>query len=248
MDLASQYARQYNWRSWQQAYELLPSLAGTRVLDLGCAIGDQSRDLAALGARVLGFDADQALLSFARSRSIPDALFESGDIRAPTVIGPFDGIWASFVTAYFPDLSPVLAKWRSLLRPGGWMALTEVSGMFEHEPLSEELRALLKAYGREGSEVGRYDFDMGKKLNAYLAMSGFEVETHRILADQELSFQGPASPDVLQAWADRLARMQLLQDRARQSGLSLNQEFLGCLGSPIHTTACSVHFYIARRT
>jgi len=89
---------------------------------------------------------------------------------------------------------------------------------------------------------------MGKKLNGHLAMAGFEVEAHRILNDQELSFQGSAAPDVLQAWADRLARMHLLQERARQARLSLNKDFLGCLGSPAHTTNCCVHFCIGRRT
>lgn len=80
-----------------------------------------------------------------------------------------------------------------------------------------------------------------------LATAGFEVMTHRILAHGELSFNGPAAPDVLQAWAHRLARMRLLQERARQARLSLDQDFLGCLASPAHTTGCCVHFCIARR-
>ena len=247
MDLAAQYGRQYGWRSWQQAYEALPSLASARVLDLGCSIGDQSRDLAALGARVVGIDGDEKLLACARSRAIPGAMFELGDIREPAAQGPFDGIWASFVAAYFPDLSPVLARWRSLLRPGGWIALTEVSGLFAHEPLSAGVRALLHAYVYEAREVGRYDFEMGDKLESFLAMAGFETETHCLLADRELSFAGTADQDVLQAWADRLARMPLLQDRARQANLPLQEDLLRCLASPAHTTDCRVHFCVARR-
>ena len=248
MELAAEYARQHGWRSWQQAYEALPSLAGARVLDLGCSIGDQSRDLAALGARVVGMEADEKLLACARSRRIPGAEFEFGDIREPAAQEPFDGIWASFVAAYFPeDLAPVLVQWRNLLRPGGWIALTEVSGLFAHEPLSADARALLDVYARESFEAGRYDFEMGGKLDGYLATAGFDVETRRILPDSELSFAGAADPDVLQAWADRLARMRPLLDRARQANLPLQDDLLRCLASPAHTTECRVHFCVARR-
>jgi SAM-dependent methyltransferase len=248
VDLAAQYAHQYAWRSWQQAYAALPRLAGARVLDLGCSIGDQSRDLASLGAQVVGIDGAANLLEFARARRIPGAVFERGDLRDPQVEGPFDGIWASFVAAYFPILPPVLAKWRSLLRPGGWIALTEASGLFAHEPLAPDVRSVLDAYARESLEVGRYDFQMGSKLEGHVAAACFSVEAQRILPDRELSFSGPAEAGVLQAWAERLARMRLLQDRAREANVSLEESFLACLASPAHTTSCRVHLCVARRT
>lgn len=248
MDLAAQYARQYAWRSWREAYDALPSLAGARVLDLGCSIGDQSRDLAARGAHVVGIDADEELLARARDRGIPHAVFEVGDIRDPQVQGNFDGIWASFVPAYFPDLAPVLARWRNLLRPGGWIALTEVSGLFEHEPLDAGARAVLDAYVQESRALGRYDFDMGAKLEDLLAAAGFAIDTHRVLPDRELSFAGAAEPDVLQAWAQRLARMRLLLERAHQANVPLEESLLRCLASPAHATQCRVHLCVGRRT
>ena len=248
MDLAAQYARQYAWRSWQEAYEALPSLAGARVLDLGCAIGDQARDLAARGAHVVGIDADDALLATARTRALPNAMFEAGDIRDPKVQGVFDGIWASFVPAYFPELPPVLARWRNLLRPNGWIALTEVSGMFDHEPLHPGARAVLDAYVRESQAAGRYDFAMGAKLERCLAAAGFTIQEHLVLPDRELSFAGAADPDVLQAWAERLARMRLLRDRAREANVPLEDMLLQCLASPAHETKCQVHFCVGLRS
>jgi trans-aconitate methyltransferase len=247
MDLASQYDLQYQWRSWQQAYALLPPLAGARVLDLGCAVGSQARDLATRGALVLGIDANSELVARARSRQIPGASFELGDIGSPKVEGSYDGIWASFVAAYFPRLAGRLALWRTLLRPGGWIALTEVAGMFEHEPLPMEVRNLLAGYVRESCEAGRYDFDMGSKLAGHLEEAGFRVEAARTLADRELSFAGPADADVLQGWKERLARMRLLQARARLEAPAFERDFLACLSSPAHTTRCLVHFCVARR-
>lgn len=247
MDLADQYARQYRWRSWQQALGALPFVSGARILDLGCAVGDQSQDLASLGGLVVGVDADEGLIAYARARAIEGAMFMSGDVRDPPVEGPFDGIWASFVAAYFPDFLPVLEKWRSLLRPGGWIALTEVSGLFAHEPLSVDAHRLLRAYAREAREAGRYDFDMGSRLEEYLLAAGFVMETHLVLPDRELSFAGAADPGVVQAWTDRLARMPRLQARARQSNVPLQEEFLRCLTSSAHTTECRVHYCVARR-
>ncbi len=247
MDLASQYEHQYRWRSWQQAYGALPSLAGACVLDLGCSVGDQSRDLAALGAQVVGVDANEELLARARLRGICGVTFASGDIQRPQVEGPFDGIWASFVAAYFPDLPAVLSRWRELLRPGGWIALTEVSGMFRHEPLSSGTRAFLDAYVQDSRQGGRYEFDMGSKLTGHLATAGFQVVAAHLLPDRELSFTGPADPDVLEAWAARLDRMGLLLERSREAGLQIRAALLDCLASPAHTTESHVHFCLARR-
>ncbi|WP_167784606.1 class I SAM-dependent methyltransferase [Ramlibacter rhizophilus] len=247
MDLASQYEQQYRWRSWQQAYGPLPSLAGTRVLDLGCAIGEQSRDLAARGAQVVGIDGNEELLARARSRGVPGATFTRGDIRDPQVQAPFDGIWASFVAAYFPDLPAVLSKWRELLRPGGWIALTEVSGMFDHQPLSSGACDFLKKYAHDSRQAGRYDFDMGGKLADHLVTCGFQVRKVDILPDRELSFSGPADPDVLVAWEARLDRMRLMRERALDAGLQIKAELLDCLSARGHTTECRVHFCLARR-
>ena len=246
MDLVSQYQHQYRWRSWQQAYELLPPLGNSRVLDLGCAIGDQSRDLAARGAQVLGIDGNAELVGHARAHRIAGATFEVGDIRSPTTVGLFDGIWASFVAAYFPSFPDVLARWRALLRPGGWIALTEVCGMFEHSPLPAASRKLLDSYVCESREVGRYDFDMGSGLNAYLEDGGFKVEVSHVLPDRELSFAGAADADVLQAWTSRLERMRLLRERALHEVPSFQQDLVACLSSPSHTTDCRVHFCVGR--
>lgn len=247
MDLASQYEHQYRWRSWQQAYGALPSLTGTRVLDLGCAIGDQSRDLAARGAQVVGMDGNEELLALTRSRGIPGAMFTLGDIRDPPVQAPFDGIWASFVAAYFPDLPAVLSRWRELLRPGGWVALTEVSGMLDHEPLPSGARTFLNEYAHDSRQAGRYDFDMGSKMADHLVACGFQMLRADILPDRELSFAGPADSDVLVAWEARLDRMRLLRERALDVGLEIKADLLDCLSAPGHTTECRVHFCLARR-
>jgi SAM-dependent methyltransferase len=246
MSRADEYERQYRWRAWQQAYGALPPLAGQRVLDIGCAVGDQARDLASRGADVVAIDGDADLVAYARSRH-RGVTFVAADARDPPIAGAFDGIWSSFAPAYFPSLVPVLARWRELLRPGGWIALTEMSGLFAHEPLSAKAKQLLEAHARDAFDANRYDFEMGRKLPDHLAAAGFDLESHQLLPDRELTFSGAAAADVLLAWSQRLARMPALRERAARVHPDFTREFLDCLVSPGHTTTCEVHFCLARR-
>jgi trans-aconitate methyltransferase len=148
MSLADEYKRQARWRDWEAVLRLLPLRAGERVLDLGCALGDQSAMLAARGAQVVGVDANAELLAQADRRAIPGANFVQADAADVSGLGldPVDGIWSSFTAAYFPDFGPVLASWLQLLRPGGWIALVEMDDLLGHEPLTQTSRLMVDAF------------------------------------------------------------------------------------------------------
>ena len=94
MSLADEYKRQARWRDWEAVLRLLPLRAGERVLDLGCALGDQSAMLAARGAQVVGVDANAELLAQADRRAIPGASFVQADAADVSGLGldPVDGI------------------------------------------------------------------------------------------------------------------------------------------------------------
>lgn len=244
MDIAAQYERQSAWRDWQTAYRALPSLKGKKVLDLGCAVGTQSKDLAELGATVVGVDLQPELLAAAQSKNIPRATFLLGDVRDALPTEPVDGIWSSFVAAYFPDLKPVLQRWRSMLKPGGWLALTEVDDMFGHEPLPAESAQTLKAFTTEALAAKRYDFSMGSKLASRMTLAGFHGVKELSLNDRELAFAGPASREVLDAWTDRFDRMKLLQATAGGGFGQLRKDFLECLAHPEHRSTATVRFCV----
>ncbi len=249
MSLASDYKRQRGWRAWQSIFDALPPLRGQTVLDLGCGIGDQAVELAARGARVIGFDMNEELLREARARRLANAEFRRGDLQAlPDLGDAVDGVWCSFTAAYLPDLQPVLASWAVQLRPGGWIALTEVDDLFGHEPLGARTKALLAAYARDALAAGRYDFHMGRKLESHLAAAGFTVSQVLQLPDQELTFDGPAPPEVLDAWRNRLDRMQLLRDFCGPDFEPLRDELLGCLTRLDHRSLAKVYCCIASKS
>lgn len=246
--LAREYRRQLPWRDWPRVLDALPPLDGRVVLDLGCGVGDQAAALAARGARVVGVDVNEELIAHARSRGLPGVELRLADLRTLPDLGvAADGIWSSLAPAYFPDLPRVLASWAAHLRPGGWIALTEIDDLWAHEPLRPDVRAVLDAYAREALEAGRYDFRMGRKLARSLEASGFTVQRTMALDDRELAFQGPAPAEILDAWAARLDRLAKLKELCGDRYDEVRTEILRCLAAPDHRCGTMVVCCIATR-
>lgn len=158
-----------------------------------------------------------------------------------------DGIWCSFTAAYLTNLTEFLKTWCQFLRVAGWIAITEIENLFEHEPLSPRTRLLLQNFGHEAQAAGRYDFHMGSKLEGCLAQAGFAVRRVLTLPDQELTFQGPATPEVLEAWRKRFQRMPGLRSFCASEFANVQEEFLSCLSRPDHVSAAKVITCIATK-
>jgi SAM-dependent methyltransferase len=248
MSLADEYARQFRWRSWDTILDALPALGGCTVLDLGCAAGDLAEALSARGARVIGVDADEELLRTARGRGVPRAEFRTADLRTFTGAGlEADGIWCSFAGAYFPALAAALRGWTQALRPGGWLALTEIDDLFGHEPLSARTRALLDGYADDALAAGRYDFRMGRRLEREVEAADLTVTRAFSVPDRELAFDGPANDEVVDAWRNRLARMRLLAQFCGAEFDAVREELLACLVRADHRSTAAVRCCLATR-
>jgi SAM-dependent methyltransferase len=248
MTLSSEYRRQLAWRDWPRVFEALPPLQGKTVLDLGCGVGDLAAEMVGRGARVIGVDLNEELLEDARSRGLANAELRKADLREPLELEvAVDGLWGGFVAAYFPDLPAAISRWATHLGPGGWVALTEIDDFFGHEPLAERTRALFDGYAREALAAGRYDFHMGRKLRGHLERAGFAVTKELTLADRELAFDGPADPEVVDAWRFRLDGMKLLRDFCGPDFEALRDDFLGCLTRADHRSLATVRFCLATK-
>jgi SAM-dependent methyltransferase len=247
MRLLEQYEQQDRWRRWDEALAVLPLERREKVLDLGCGVGQVASRLARLGAEVIAVDRNEELLEAARKRH-PHLRFERMDLDRlePTTFGPADGLWASFVPAYFPDLQPTLRRWRRCLRPGGWLAMVEMDDLFAHDPLRPALVSTLREFYEEAREEGRYDFESGRRLADAARGAGFELTHESLLVDDELCFSGPATETVLAAWTARLQRMGGLQKFFRARDVDFEHEFLATLISPDHQSRTRVFFVIAQ--
>lgn len=252
MSLLAEYQQQFQWRPWPQILAELPDLNHQHILDLGCGHGDLSAELVQRGATVLGLDVNTELLAYAQSRELPQAEFKLANLSLlDGVLSPqktfFDGIWCSFVAAYFIQFADILNHWKQFLKLGGWIALTEIDQFFSHQPLSEMTQNYLQQNVKNALQSERYDFNIGHKLGAYLEQAGFKILKQDCFADAELSFEGPASPEVLQAWDRRLQRMAPLQALCGDDFEALQADFLNCLQSPTHRSQAKVYFYLAER-
>jgi ubiquinone/menaquinone biosynthesis C-methylase UbiE len=245
MTLVEEYQRQFPWRDWSRALALCPITRGQQVLDLGCGTGELSAELAARGGTVTGIDHDPELLAAARIRA-PDVHFEQHDLSKLVLPASFDGIWCSFTAAYFVPFTTTFARWCTFLKPSAWICLIDIDDLLGHEPRSDATRDTIERFYGEAFEKSRYDFRVGRRLASALESQGFQVSSTE-LTDRELSFDGPASPEVLEAWQARLARMGGLKAFLGDGFADFTGDFVRALQSPRHRASCRVVCCVGRR-
>ncbi len=148
--------------STERALGLLPPLKSEhRILDVGCGSGAQTVDLArATEARIVAVDAHEPFVARLRSRiaelgladRITAEVGDMNDLRFPEA--SFDVVWcegAIFIIGFDKGLE----RWRPLLRPGGYLVVSELCWLSDDRP--EEVQRYFAEEGAdaEGMEARR---------------------------------------------------------------------------------------------
>jgi trans-aconitate 2-methyltransferase len=113
------------------------------VVDLGCGPGTLTASLARRwpGARVVGVDADAAMVRQARQvQDEPNLEFAEGDIAGWTPPPELDVLVSNAALQWVPGHLDLMRRWLKQLQPGGWLAV-QVPGNFE-APSHALMRAL----------------------------------------------------------------------------------------------------------
>jgi demethylmenaquinone methyltransferase/2-methoxy-6-polyprenyl-1,4-benzoquinol methylase len=112
-------------RGWRRrAVRALALPAGSVVLDLAAGTGDLCRDLQAAGHRPVGVDLSWGMLAAARTTA---PLLQADVTRLPVPDGRADGATCGFALRNLADLDAFLVELARVVRPGGRVAVLEVS-------------------------------------------------------------------------------------------------------------------------
>jgi demethylmenaquinone methyltransferase/2-methoxy-6-polyprenyl-1,4-benzoquinol methylase len=134
------------WR--RKAVRQLGLAPNSVVADLACGTGDFCNDLAAGGLRPVGMDLSAGMLANATT---PAPLVQADALCLPVANGALDGVTCGFALRNLTEIPPFLDELARVVRPGGRIALVEVS-----EPVNPLMRRGHAFYfGRVVPLVGR---------------------------------------------------------------------------------------------
>lgn len=127
--------------STAQAFSLLPSLPEQpRILDIGCGPGMQTLQLARLtSGPIIAVDNHAPYLDQLRRSLASENLGDRVEVlkadmqNLPFDAESFDLLWAEG-SAYIMEFGNALRSWRSLLRAGGYVAVSEISWIRPEPP------------------------------------------------------------------------------------------------------------------
>jgi demethylmenaquinone methyltransferase/2-methoxy-6-polyprenyl-1,4-benzoquinol methylase len=112
---------------WRQAtVGSLDLPAGARVLDVACGTGDLCQELTRRGYQPFGLDLSAGMLERARLRTAAP-LVHGDALRLPLASAVVDGAVSGFALRNFVALEPLFVELARVLRPGGRIALLDVS-------------------------------------------------------------------------------------------------------------------------
>jgi ubiquinone/menaquinone biosynthesis C-methylase UbiE len=211
---------------WPTLRSMLPPLAGTRVLDLGCGFGAFARWAREMGAAsVLGVDRSENMLARARAQTQdPGVTYALADIEHLALPeAAFDLVYSALVLHYIADFGAVCATIRRLLVPDGRLVFSIEHPLFT-APRHPEWRTEtdgtrvwpLNDYLLEGRRVTewitpgvvKYHRTVASYMNSLLAQGFHLVRLEEWAPNQE---QIAAHPE----WADEVHRPPFLLLAAR---------------------------------
>ena len=109
----------------QAMLELLPPLAGQRVLDLACGSGRYLRRFAnVMTARTLGLDLSPAML--ARAATLGQPLAQANLLQLPLATGGWDMAVCGLAVGHVAGLASVLGEIARVLEPGGCLVYSDL--------------------------------------------------------------------------------------------------------------------------
>jgi 2-polyprenyl-3-methyl-5-hydroxy-6-metoxy-1,4-benzoquinol methylase len=171
---------------WQRAIEkrMAHMPAKSLCLDMGCGDGSISRQVAARGIRIVGFDQSETMLSLARHQADQEGVGSRAEYLLASLplseelTKAYENsaglIICSSVMEYISDYEKVLGQFHSLLKPGGILLLSLPNRLSLFRIFERALRPFL-ALQDSYLQFQRHQFDPGH-VKPLLAAFGYKID------------------------------------------------------------------------
>jgi ubiquinone/menaquinone biosynthesis C-methylase UbiE len=183
---------------------LIGEVKNKLIADIGCGTGAYISWLLDRGAKVVGVDANDKMLSYAKERVGNKAELHLANMEEPLNFlqgNYFDGIISALAIAYVRDYKSLFSEFRRILKKNGWFVFStehpffsyryfNISDYFENQEVSCEWTG----FG-DTVRMKSYYHSLGSITEA-LSMNGFAIE--RILEPKPISEFEKVSPNDYQ--------------------------------------------------
>lgn len=158
----------------QELIQLLDSQEDEFILDLGCGSGQLTNEISKSGARVIGMDSSNEMVSKAKN-NYPNLQFFVKDAASFQFEKPFDAIFSNAVLHWVKNKENTIVSMYKNLKPGGRIVL-EFGGSGNVKTIIESIKKSLKQRGYiENSTIENWYFPSISEYTFLLEKNGFEV-------------------------------------------------------------------------
>jgi ubiquinone/menaquinone biosynthesis C-methylase UbiE len=114
---------------------LIDEVANKTILDAGCGPGVYAQWLLNRGAKVIGIDANEKMISHARKRTSDKAIFYHANLEEPLTFleeNSFDGVLSPLAITYVKNHKKLFSEFSRILRPKGWFVFSTEHPFFSY--------------------------------------------------------------------------------------------------------------------
>ncbi len=143
----------------QSIKQLLPNLAGLKILDAGCGDGYFTELLTNKGADVLGIEGSEKMIHIAKNKH-KDLEFQTADLLQKLSFenNSFEVIFANMVLMHLSDIKMFVSECKRILKPSGKFIFSILHPAFNVPTMNLYKSLLDKLLGRTPSGLARTYF------------------------------------------------------------------------------------------